>query len=163
MAKKELSISEFREIIREEALKLKKRIVLENEKKALQSELNSLMNESFGENAYEENSVEEILGFGKKSGEKAPGLEYQRAQAFLATAEGANFRKAYENYKAARDAKNPQASQRLLGLNKFLMNVAEKQYELFGGSRQVFMKDVYAVIDGKTDTSFRSGAAQAGE
>jgi hypothetical protein len=47
MAKKELSISEFREIIKEEALKLKKRMVLENEKKALMSELKSLMSESY--------------------------------------------------------------------------------------------------------------------
>jgi len=42
MAKKELTLSEFREIIKEEALKLKKRIVLENEKKALMAELNTL-------------------------------------------------------------------------------------------------------------------------
>lgn len=49
MAKKELTISEFREMIKEEALKLKKRMVLENEKRALQDELKSLMNESYGE------------------------------------------------------------------------------------------------------------------
>jgi hypothetical protein len=49
MAKKELTISEFREMIKEEALKLKKRMVLENEKKALQAELKTLMNESYGE------------------------------------------------------------------------------------------------------------------
>lgn len=55
MAKKELTISEFREIIKEEALKLKKRIVLENEKKALMSELKSLMNESY----MEEGEIEE--------------------------------------------------------------------------------------------------------
>jgi hypothetical protein len=59
MAKKELSMSEFRDIIREEALKLKKRIVLENEKKALENELKSLMNESFAEGTYEE-SVNEM-------------------------------------------------------------------------------------------------------
>lgn len=49
MAKKELTISEFREMIKEEALKLKKRMVLESEKKALQDELKTLMNESYGE------------------------------------------------------------------------------------------------------------------
>lgn len=60
MAKKELSISEFREIIKEEALKLKKRIVLENEKKALQNELKSLIGESFlGEETLEEVSFDE--------------------------------------------------------------------------------------------------------
>ena len=57
MAKKELTISEFREIIREEALKLKKKMVLENEKKNLQNELKKLINESFmGE------EIEEGLG-----------------------------------------------------------------------------------------------------
>ena len=61
MAKKELTISEFREIIREEALKLKKKMVLENEKKNLQNELKKLINESFmGEEMGEE--IEEGLG-----------------------------------------------------------------------------------------------------
>jgi len=46
MAKKELTVSEFREIIREEAMKLKKRMVLENEKRTLENELKSL-NESY--------------------------------------------------------------------------------------------------------------------
>ena len=55
MAKKELTVSEFRAIIREEALKLKKRMVLENEKKALQAELRKLMSESYGEEEMEEN------------------------------------------------------------------------------------------------------------
>lgn len=61
MAKKELTISEFREIIREEALKLKKRIVLENEKKALQSELKSLINESYAEEVEMEDDLDEGL------------------------------------------------------------------------------------------------------
>jgi len=73
MAKKELTISEFREIIREEALKLKKRIVLENEKKALESELKSLMNESYMEEMeMEEMEMEEDLDeglFGPGKGE----------------------------------------------------------------------------------------------
>ena len=55
MAKKELTITEFRAIIKEEALKLKKRIVLENEKKTLQAELNSLLNESCTEEIDEAN------------------------------------------------------------------------------------------------------------
>ena len=64
MAKKELTITEFRAIIKEEALKLKKRIVLENEKKTLQAELNSLLNESY----MEEGEVEEgaIRNFASK-------------------------------------------------------------------------------------------------
>ena len=61
MAKKELTISEFREIIKEEALKLKKRIVLENEKRALQSELKKLMNESFMEEEMEEGWIGDKL------------------------------------------------------------------------------------------------------
>lgn len=61
MAKKELTISEFRSIIREEAIKLKRRIVLENEKKALQEELKSLLGEGYTEEcAYEEGTMEEV-------------------------------------------------------------------------------------------------------
>jgi len=70
MAKKELTLSEFREIIKEEALKLKKRIVLENEKKALMAELKTL-NENCGDGEIEEgffrDSPEEKL---KKAYEK---------------------------------------------------------------------------------------------
>ena len=47
MKKKELTISEFRAIIREETIKLKKRIVLENEKKALKEELKNLLEAKF--------------------------------------------------------------------------------------------------------------------
>lgn len=39
---KQISIDEFRSIVREEALKFKKKVVLENEKKALQAELEKL-------------------------------------------------------------------------------------------------------------------------
>lgn len=56
MAKKELTVSEFREIIREEAMKLKKRMVLENEKRALEEELKSL-----NESMYEESTQEECM------------------------------------------------------------------------------------------------------
>lgn len=76
MAKKELTLSEFREIIKEEALKLKKRIVLENEKKALLSEL-GVINESYmeeygmeGEMEMEEGVFDNIgkaLGVGKEA------------------------------------------------------------------------------------------------
>jgi len=60
MAKKELTLSEFRAIIKEEAFKLKKRVVLENEKKTLQSELNKLINESFSEEYSDD--IEEGIG-----------------------------------------------------------------------------------------------------
>jgi len=60
MAKKELTISEFREIIKEEALKLKKRIVLENEKRALENELKTL-NESYMEEMEVDGDLEEGL------------------------------------------------------------------------------------------------------
>jgi len=60
MAKKELTISEFREIIKEEALKLKKRLVLENEKKALEAELKSLSEGVYEEDMYEEEGLEEM-------------------------------------------------------------------------------------------------------
>lgn len=77
MAKKELTLSEFREIIKEEALKLKKRIVLENEKKALMAELSTLMNESCGEELeVMQEPIEEILGFGKDAKAKKLQGEY---------------------------------------------------------------------------------------
>ena len=69
MAKKELTLSEFREIIKEEALKLKKRIVLENEKKALKAELKTLSesyNEEF-EGEMEEGWIGDQLGTSEKS------------------------------------------------------------------------------------------------
>lgn len=66
MAKKELTLSEFREIIKEEALKLKKKIVLENEKKALENELNSLISESYTEDCDIEEGLGKILGIGKE-------------------------------------------------------------------------------------------------
>jgi len=59
MAKKELTLSEFREIIKEEALKLKKKIVLENE-------LNSLISESYTEDCDIEEGLGKILGIGKE-------------------------------------------------------------------------------------------------
>jgi hypothetical protein len=58
MAKKELTISEFREIIKEEALKLKRRVVLENERRALENELKSI-NESYMEETIAEEEMEE--------------------------------------------------------------------------------------------------------
>jgi len=61
MAKKELTITEFREIIREEAVKLKKRIVLENEKKALQAELKNLLGESYVEECGQSNYGKEYM------------------------------------------------------------------------------------------------------
>ena len=67
MAKKELTITEFRAIIKEEALKLKSRMVLENEKKALKEELKNLMNESCMEECGEMGEMDEIFGgIGKK-------------------------------------------------------------------------------------------------
>lgn len=59
MAKKELSLTEFRAIIKEEALKLKKRMVLEAEKKSLEAELKSL-NESYMEEAIAEEGINEM-------------------------------------------------------------------------------------------------------
>jgi len=61
MAKKELTISEFREIIKEEALKLKKRVVLENEKRALEAEL-KVLSENYYEEVDYEDEIEEGLG-----------------------------------------------------------------------------------------------------
>jgi len=71
MAKKELTISEFREIIKEEALKLKKRMVLENEKKALMNELKTI-NESYAEGVAEEGIDEGLFDMFKKKPELSP-------------------------------------------------------------------------------------------
>lgn len=70
MAKKEITILEFRELIREEALKLKKKVVLENEKKALENELKNLMNESYMEEEFMEGGMEAEIeeGIGKMLG-----------------------------------------------------------------------------------------------
>jgi len=73
MAKKELTISEFRELIKEEALKLKKRMVLENEKRALMSELKSINEsymdeyEDFEGEEMEEGRIGDFLGTSKKA------------------------------------------------------------------------------------------------
>lgn len=53
-------MSEFRAIIKEEAMKLKRRMVLENEKRALEAELKSLMNESYMEDEEYGDEAEEI-------------------------------------------------------------------------------------------------------
>ena len=67
MAKKELTISEFREIIKEEALKLKKRMVLENEKKALEAELNTINEAYMEEMEMEEGRLGDWLGTSSKA------------------------------------------------------------------------------------------------
>ena len=81
MAKKELTITEFRAIIREEAIKLKKRIVLENEKKALKEELKNILNESCmeecGQDGYETTELEEVISEGQKDIEKALKINVQ--------------------------------------------------------------------------------------
>jgi hypothetical protein len=82
---KELSMSEFRAIIKEEAVKLKKRMVLEAEKKALVAEMETLSSstkEESKENAIAEGMVkegevpmsleeaelhQELFGMGKKA------------------------------------------------------------------------------------------------
>jgi hypothetical protein len=72
MAKKELTISEFREIIKEEALKLKRRVVLENERRALENELKTLNEGMYEEGMYEEGLEEmemEEGWFGPDKGE----------------------------------------------------------------------------------------------
>lgn len=76
MAKKEITLNEFRAIVREQALKLKAKMMLENEKRALENELKGLINESFMGDEMEDDSecdtkeemVDEIFGnlFGKK-------------------------------------------------------------------------------------------------
>ena len=69
--KKELTMSEFRAIIKEEAIKLKKKIVLEAEKKALESELNTINESYVGEGGVEEGFIGDMLGTSSKSKKEA--------------------------------------------------------------------------------------------
>jgi adenylate cyclase len=65
MAKKEINIDQFKALIREEAMKLNQRALLENEKIALQEELKGILGESYvgecGEEGMMESSFEESL------------------------------------------------------------------------------------------------------
>lgn len=66
--KKELTMDEFRNIIKEEAIKLKKRIALENEKKSLIKELKECGqgggSEYYEDPTMEESAIEELFGIG---------------------------------------------------------------------------------------------------
>ena len=69
--KKELTMSEFRAIIKEEAVKLKKRMVLEAEKKTLESELATISESYVGEGEMEEGRIGDFLGTSTKSKQEA--------------------------------------------------------------------------------------------
>ena len=74
MAKKEINIDQFKVLIREEALKLNKRTLLENEKNTLQEELKSILKESYigecgDEGMMDEAAMEEL--FGNRDAKKA--------------------------------------------------------------------------------------------
>ena len=69
MSKKELTISEFKEIIKEEALKLKKRVMLENEKRELELELESLIE------SMEYDNMDELFKFGGGDEKKEQALK----------------------------------------------------------------------------------------
>ncbi len=130
MAKKELSLSEFREIIREEALKLKRRIVLENEKKALEAELKGLMSESYMEEvSMEEDSMEEGL-FGPSPYKKA-------LQDFAAThkAEIDQMTAAYKKYDPS-----------YIDLSTALVNAAKAELKGLAAKYQINMQDAYNVL-----------------
>jgi len=71
MAKKEINLEQFRAIIKEEAMKLKKRALLENEKKSLQAELKGLLGESCAEEGeMEEGRIGDFLGTSPKAKEE---------------------------------------------------------------------------------------------
>lgn len=65
MAKTQLTVSELRQLIKEEAIKLKKRLALENEKKALEQEL-KMLNESYKEEDNYQEELEEVFGIFKR-------------------------------------------------------------------------------------------------
>jgi hypothetical protein len=148
MAKKELSISEFREIIKEEALKLKKRMVLENEKKALMSELKSLMSESYlGE--YDE--LEEINLNPFKAIKNADKNIHQKEQEFLDKSPDAEKVKSlYQQYLQTKD------SSLLNQANRILHTYAKNVLKMEAGSAGSFVKGVYRVIKGKEGEKIHS-------
>lgn len=154
MAKKELSLSEFREIIREEALKLKRRIVLENEKKALEAELKGLMGESYMEEvSMEEDSMEEGL-FGPSPYKKA-------LQDFSAThkAEIDQMTAAYKKYDPT-----------YIDLSTALLEKAKTEYRQLATKYGINMQDAYNVLYKDITTlvqpmdfnTFKKQAAQGG-
>lgn len=149
MAKKELSISEFRDIIREEALKLKKRIVLENEKKALIAELKSLMNESYAEGV----DIEEGL-FGASPYKKA-------LQDFSAThkAEIDAMNQAYKAY----DPSYVDLSTALMTAAKAeLKGLATKYGISMLDATNVLYKDLLTMVQPMDFNTFKRQSAQGG-
>ena len=70
MAKKEINIDQFKALIREEAMKLNKRALLENEKKSLIKELNECGWGQEEEGMMDEAAMEELFGSGKRKEEK---------------------------------------------------------------------------------------------
>lgn len=87
MAKKELTLNEFRTLIREEAEKFKARVVLENEKRALEAELKELMSESYVEE-YDTMDEEIEEGIGKMLGlTDSPEKVEERKKALVARVE----------------------------------------------------------------------------
>ena len=153
MAKKELSLSEFREIIREEALKLKKRIVLENEKKALEAELKELMSESYMEEvSMEEASMEE--GLFDSSFKKAKNDFYATHKAEID-----QMTAAYKKYDPS-----------YIDLSTALINAAKSELKGLATKYGINMQDAYNVLYKDLTTmvqpmdfgTFKKQAAQGG-
>jgi molybdopterin converting factor small subunit len=139
MAKKELTLTEFRALIREEAEKFKKRVVLENEKKALQAELKELMGESYMEEygSMMEDEMEE--GLFSKADTKAHDQELN----FLASApEAEQVRALYQKYVQSKD-KNALAQ-----ANRILVNYATQKLKMEKGSASSFVNGVYRALQG---------------
>lgn len=153
MAKKELTISQFREIIREEALKLKKRIVLENEKKALEAELASIMNESF----YEESDImaEEELN-------ELFGSAFKKAKNDFYATHKAEIDQMLQAHKAYDPSYVDQSTQ--------LMNLVKQEYaalaKKYGISMQdagnVLFKDLMTLVQPTDFNTFNKQSAQGG-
>lgn len=82
MAKKEINLKQFKAIIKEEAVKLNKRIVLENERKMLISELKLLNEYGDGSSCHEsltmeDGIVDELFGIGGSTENKKKKLEQE--------------------------------------------------------------------------------------
>lgn len=139
MAKKELTLSEFRALIREEAEKFKQRVVLENEKRALEAELKELMGESYMDECGTMMDEEIEEGLFSKADTKAHDQELQ----FLASApEAEQVRALYTQYVQSKDKAALQKA------NRILVNYAVQKLGMEQGSATSFTNGVYRALQG---------------
>lgn len=162
MAKKELSISEFREIVREEALKLKKRLTLENEKRALENELKQLISENYMEEIPCEEAIQEVSMEEAAVEEGLFNSSYKKAKTDFQNAHQAEINQMLQAYKAYDPS--------YIDLSTALINKAKTEYlalaKKYGINAQdaynVLWKDIMTLVQPMDFGTFKSQAAKGG-